>query len=113
MGKKLIKMDPGDTVATALADIQKGEEVEIVESDLSAAKVMTAGEDIPYGNKIALTAIPQGAGVVKYGEVIGTAIRGIAPGRLVHVHNVRSLNLDIPPAIVREIIKTMGIEEET
>ncbi len=51
---------------------------------------LTPGEGIPAGHKYALTAIPAGGEVIKYGAVIGRATRPIAPGEWVHTHNLRS-----------------------
>lgn len=42
---------------------------------------------VPFGHKIAVRAIPRGEPVVKYGVAIGRAIRDIAAGEHVHVHN--------------------------
>jgi altronate dehydratase small subunit len=45
-------------------------------------------EEIPFGHKVALRKIAKGRAVIKYGEHIGKAVRTIAPGELVHTHNV-------------------------
>jgi altronate dehydratase small subunit len=50
-----------------------------------------AGVAIPHGHKIALKAMPMGSDVVKYGVVIGRAVRPIERGEHVHVHNIESL----------------------
>ena len=47
-------------------------------------------EDIPFGHKVALTDIPRGTPVLKYGEQIGLATHDIARGQHVHVHNIES-----------------------
>jgi len=49
---------------------------------------LIAGRDIPAGHKLALKAIPDGAPVRKYGQVIGFAKGDIAPGDHVHTHNL-------------------------
>ena len=51
---------------------------------------LIAGRDIPAGHKLALKAIPDGAPVRKYGQVIGFAKGDIAPGDHVHTHNLAS-----------------------
>jgi altronate dehydratase len=43
---------------------------------------------IPSGHKIALTAIPVGEVILRYGQIIGFAADEIAPGDHVHTHNV-------------------------
>ena len=45
---------------------------------------------IPNGHKYALSDIPAGGCVIKYGEVIGRATRDIAKGEWVHTHNLKS-----------------------
>ena len=49
---------------------------------------VTTTENIPSGHKIATTSIAIGEPVRKYGQVIGVATANIAPGSLVHVHNL-------------------------
>jgi len=46
---------------------------------------------IPLGHKFALTKIPSGGSVIKYGEIIGQATQPIQAGDHVHLHNVQSL----------------------
>ncbi len=68
----------GDDVAVARRPIQAG----------APATGVTARQDIPPGHKVALRAIPAGAPVRKYGQIIGFASAPISPGDHVHVHNV-------------------------
>lgn len=77
-----------DTVATALRALPKGAEVRL--KTPAGERVIAVTEDIPLCHKLALTAMPQGAPIRKYGAVIGEATAAIAPGALVHVHNLRS-----------------------
>src|SRR5207247_4939042 len=49
---------------------------------------LTVGRDIPAGHKIAVQAIPDGAPVHKYGQIIGFAKGDIDPGDHVHTHNL-------------------------
>lgn len=46
---------------------------------------------VPYGHKIAVTDIPKGAHIMKYGESIGAASTDIKKGDYVHVHNLDAL----------------------
>jgi altronate dehydratase small subunit len=78
-----------DTVATALEDIAAGTETTVRSGD--QARTIRALERIPFGFKIALTDIPQGAHVFKYGESIGVASCDIQAGQLVHVHNIEGV----------------------
>jgi galactarate dehydratase len=51
-------------------------------------------ENIPMGHKVALSAIPQGASVIRYGQVIGFANADIPKGAWVHE---QKLHLPQPP----------------
>jgi len=84
--KRALIMHPSDNVATAVEEIQAGEEVAIP----MGRKVLSicAIEAIPFGFKIALQDIPRGEIIRKYGETIGTAGTNIAQGALVHIHNL-------------------------
>lgn len=84
MGKRVIVLHPTDNVATAMADLDTGDVVEI------GATTVTAREKVPFGHKIALGGIAHGAPVTKYGEQIGLATHDIPAGSCVHVHNVDS-----------------------
>ncbi len=75
-----------DNVATAIKDLSKGQ-IAIV--TLGEEKIhVELLEDVPFGHKFALTDIPKGTQVVKYGEPIGVASEDIKKGQYVHVHNV-------------------------
>ncbi len=52
--------------------------------------MLEATDTVPAGHKAALTDIPEGAPVIKYGNVIGYAKCDIRKGDWVHVHNVRT-----------------------
>ena len=84
--KRTLVMHPSDNVATAVEEIQAGDEVAIPLQ--GASLTLTSVEAIPFGFKIALQEIAAGATIVKYGEPIGKAGQPIAKGALVHVHNL-------------------------
>lgn len=87
---RALKINLADNVATALVDIAKGGEADIVSEDgcLSQIKAL---DNIPLAHKIALAEIAVGERIIKYGESIGAATRDIHPGEHVHVANVKSL----------------------
>jgi altronate dehydratase small subunit len=84
--KRAILMHPKDNVSTTVEEVQPGDPVQI--SGSGESRTLTAIEAIPFGFKIAVEEIPQGALIVKYGETIGKAGRSIPKGALVHVHNL-------------------------
>lgn len=79
-GRRAVTLSAADNVATLVDDRRELER-------LATGGPVAPG--VPYGHKIAVTAIPAGAAVVKYGVRIGLATADIAPGEHVHVHNLR------------------------
>ncbi len=108
--KRFTKMHPDDDVATAMESVEKDAEAAVYDKQGTKLADIAVRENIPHGNKIALRDIAAGELVRKYGEVIGESTAHIPAGRLVHVHNVRSLKLDVPESIRREIIRQMNID---
>jgi len=92
MAYKFLIHEPGDTVGVAVADIKTGEAVAgVCMHDSSVTAQVVARGDIPLGHKIALVDMPDQAQVIKYGVVIGGAVKPIVAGDHVHVHNIQSL----------------------
>ena len=110
--KRAIQMAENDNVATMLCDAKAGEEVTVYDENHHQVRIMRAKDYIPYGNKIALYDIKKGEKIIKYGEAAGLVHHDIIAGMLAHVHNVRSLYLDIPETIIEEIIQEMHIQQE-
>ncbi|MCK4788863.1 MAG: UxaA family hydrolase [Desulfobacteraceae bacterium] len=81
-----LRLSDKDNVATSLENIESGVVV-LVRLGRDSEEI-TALERIPFGFKIAVTAISKGAPVIKYGEPIGIASQDIKKGQLVHVHNI-------------------------
>ncbi|MCR4950080.1 MAG: altronate dehydratase family protein [Solobacterium sp.] len=73
-----IRINETDNVAVALHPIPAGTVFLGVEIK----------EDIPQGHKAALTDIPEGSMIMKYGLPIGHATKDIAKGTWVHTHNM-------------------------
>jgi altronate hydrolase len=85
---RALQIHVNDNVAVALSAISQGQTVEVT-GPTGDVFTMTAGNDIPFGFKIALTDLAPGETVVKYGEPIGEATQPIRRGVLVHVDNIR------------------------
>jgi hypothetical protein len=85
----MIVLDEADNVGIALRDIASGEDA--VAGD---GRSVAAVDTIPQGHKVALRSIAEGERVLRFGVPVGVAKAGIAVGRLVHIHNVRSQYLD-------------------
>ncbi|ROU00230.1 UxaA family hydrolase [Histidinibacterium lentulum] len=74
-----VRLGATDNVLIALRALEPGT---VLTDGLSAL------EPIPAGHKVASQAIPKGACVFKYGQIIGTAFEDIPAGGHVHVHNL-------------------------
>ena len=72
----------GDNVAVATHDLSRGEQITVGGREISVRAT------VPRGHKVAITAVPAGEKVLKYGQSIGRATRDISPGDHVHVHNL-------------------------
>lgn len=81
-----VRLDPSDTVVTAIREIPAGTDVENV----------TALSTIPAGHKIASTSISKGSPIFKYAQVIGYASEDISAGEHVHTQNVAFRASDQP-----------------
>ena len=92
--KRSVRMHEKDQVSTVLNDVKCGDIVGIYNEQNEFLYEIEAKEDIP----------------IKYGEKIGELTKGISKGELVHVHNVKSLSVEIPPAFKKEIIRQMNIK---
>ena len=75
---RIIRLAADDNVVVAVDQIPPGSQVAGV----------TARERIPRGHKMAATAIAPDEPVRKYGQIIGFAVKPIAPGDWVHEHNI-------------------------
>ncbi len=89
--KRAMKLSDTDNVATLLDDIPAGETAVILDADKRELSKIIVRDDIRRGHKTAVTDIPAGTKILKYGQIIGGASRPIFAGELVHTHNLESL----------------------
>src|SRR6185312_735012 len=76
---KTLRLSRDDNVIVAASRIESGADV--------GGGVVTKAR-IPFGHKIAITRIAEGAPIRKFGQIIGFAKTTIEPGDWVHEHNV-------------------------
>lgn len=100
--KRALMMNDEDNVATALEQLEGGVPATAILPSQDVFKQVTPEKTIPSGHKLAVKEIPKGDHVVKYGLVIGNAIRDISLGDHVHVHNVMSNRMQMPEVWYRE-----------
>lgn len=85
--KELIHIHPNDNVAVAISTLEPGVTVSI------DGATVTLAETIPAGHKVALSALDEGADIIKYGFPIGHTLEAIPAGGLVNEKNIKT-NLD-------------------
>lgn len=78
----VIHLHATDNIAVARVPLAPGTELQV------EGQRLVAHEPIPAGHKIALSVIPRGAVVRRYGQTIGRAKDYIHPGHHVHTHNL-------------------------
>ncbi|OXM85565.1 UxaA family hydrolase [Paenibacillus rigui] len=81
-----VMMKPQDTVAVALTNIPAGTKLQVACQEHRLEVILL--EPIEFGHKFAVKPMEPGDDIVKYGEVIGAAVRSIRTGEHVHVHNL-------------------------
>lgn len=86
-GKSAFVSHKEDNVATVIGGAETGERLPL--SGFGTGWLADA-ETIPKNHKIALTNIPSGSAIVKYGVTIGRASREILKGSWVHIHCMHS-----------------------
>jgi altronate dehydratase small subunit len=90
----VVVFDPADNVATAKTNLATGDDIGLNDVE---GRLVVLKDPIPFGHKVAIRAIPEGAWVVKYGAPIGRATRAIAVGEHVHIHNLVSARGKVRP----------------
>lgn len=83
--KEYILINPKDYVGVALTNLEKGKLI-----NLEGVDAFALVEDIPKGHKFALTDLPSGTAVIKYGMPIGNLIDDVKQGQRIHTHNMRT-----------------------
>lgn len=84
--EKVLLIDIGDNVATAIEPVSKGDSCSVHTS--RGLETFTALQNVGMGHKLAVRSIPLGTPVYKYGSPIGNATADIAAGEHVHTHNL-------------------------
>lgn len=75
-----IRLNPNDNVVVAVTQLAAGTSIE--------GEGFVTQDPVPFGHKVASSAIKKGQAVRKYGQVIGVASVDISAGAHVHVHNL-------------------------
>jgi len=82
MPNKVLKLDPRDNALIALADLQKGEQIQF------DSQLYLLESDIPAKHKFASKDLEIGANVTMYGVMVGKAVQRIRRGGLLTTGNI-------------------------
>ena len=93
-------MDESDNVVTCVSEVATGENVVYRKGE--ELLTIQAKQDIPYCHKIALTDLPEGAEVIKYGELIGKTDCAVDAGHLVNHENIHGVPRDYDSELVED-----------
>ncbi len=93
-------MDITDNVVTTIAEIRAGETIIYRKGEEYCE--LTAAMDIPFCHKAALSDIPKGANVIKYGESLGEVSKDIKAGEWVNETNLFSVPRDYDSELADE-----------
>ena len=91
---KLLLLNASDNVLVACVNLNAGMELVIDDT------MVTLGEDVALGHKLARAELPVGTKVTKYGAPIGSTTVAVACGQWLHTHNMRS---DYIPTYGRDV----------
>lgn len=80
--KRMLILAPQDNVGVLLEDACKGD------TAVCDGIEVTCRENIEFCHKVALTDISRHTDFIKYGEIIGYALRDIKQGEWIHIHNL-------------------------
>lgn len=87
---RAIVIAPADNVATVIHITPSTSCYRLSNKAGQSHRIMEAAGPVDFGHKIALTPIPSGGDIIKYGETIGRATIAIDRGEHVHIHNMES-----------------------
>ena len=100
-----VHLRPEDNIAVAARNLSAGQQLE------HQGRTLTLTGRVGLGHKVALVPIKKGEPVYKYGQIIGFASKDIAPGDLVHVHNVSADAFERDYAFCRDVPSPPPIPE--
>ena len=86
-------IEPIDNVVVVTEDIAKGDVITYTLDGVSYE--IRAEGNVPVYHKIARADIAKGEKVIKYGQIIGVATEDIPAGTHVHIHNVKSMSMEV------------------
>lgn len=84
---RAIVLNPGDNVATLIDAGEKGASCAL-QGEMKGEIVLL--QAVPFGHKVCIRDTAPGADILKYGQVIGKAVKALRVGEHAHIHNIES-----------------------
>ena len=82
--RRVVLLHPQDNCVIACMPIKAGTVLRL------DGRAIVAASDVALGHKIARRALRSGDKELRYGAVIGSVTRAVAPGEHLHLHNLKS-----------------------
>ncbi len=95
MKHSILVHEQDDDVGVAVADLKKGASAGVVTLEGKAVGTVKLRDNVPLGHKVAMRDLAKDKPVLKYGRPVGKAVKEIARGAHVHVHNLVTLRWSI------------------
>lgn len=91
MKHSILLHEHGDDVGVAVIDLKKGVTAGALTLEGKPAGSVKLRDNVPLGHKVAMREVAKDAVVIKYGREIGKAVKPIAKGAHVHIHNLKTM----------------------
>ncbi len=91
MKHSILLHEHGDDVGVAVIDLKKGVTAGALTLEGKPAGSVKLRDNVPLGHKVAMREVAKDAAVIKYGREIGKAVKPIAKGAHVHIHNLKTM----------------------
>ncbi len=91
MKHSILLHEHGDDVGVAVIDLKKGVTAGALTLEGKPAGSVKLLDNVPLGHKVAMREVAKDAAVMKYGREIGKALKPIAKGAHVHIHNLKTM----------------------
>ncbi len=91
MKHSILLHEHGDDVGVAVIDLKKGVTAGALTLEGKPAGSVKLRDNVPLGHKVAMREVAKDAAVIKYGREIGKALKPIAKGAHVHIHNLKTM----------------------
>jgi (2R)-sulfolactate sulfo-lyase subunit alpha len=87
----ILMHESDDDVGVAVMDLKKGAMIGAVTLEGKPAGRVKLVDRVPLGHKVAMRDLAKDKEVIKYGRAVGKAVKPVAKGAHVHIHNLKTM----------------------